>query len=66
MSIHNSWFIKELQKSEERIKVKVKMLKSHCLGKFAHCVCRVESVNRKNALNFYFLFVHLNYASLIQ
>lgn len=66
MSIQNSGFIKELQKLKQRTKVQVQMLKSHCHGKFDHCVYRVESVNRMNALNFYFLFVHLNSAGLIQ
>lgn len=65
MSIQNSGFIKELQKSKQRKKIKVQMLKPHCLSKFDPCVYTVESVYRMNALNFY-LFVYLNSADLIQ
>lgn len=54
MSIQNSGFTKELQKSKQRIKVKIKMSKSHCLGKFDHCIYRAESDDRMDALNFYF------------
>lgn len=66
MSIQNSGFIKELQKSKQRIKVNIKMLKSHCLGKFDHCVYRVESDHRMIALNFYLLPVHLKSTGLVQ
>lgn len=63
MSIQNSGFIKELQKSKQRIKVNIKILKSHCLGKFDHCVYRDH---RMIALNFYLLPVHLKSTGLIQ